>query len=102
MALLEIENLTVEFPTRRQTFTAVKDAHLTVEPGQIHGLVGESGAGKSTIGAAVMGLLDPPGRISGGLIRFRGDEISGLDRQAMAKLRGRKISMIFQDPLTIR
>jgi len=100
MALLEIENLTVEFPTRRQTFTAVKDAHLTVEPGQIHGLVGESGAGKSTIGAAVMGLLDPPGRISGGLIRFRGDEISGLDRQAMAKLRGRKISMIFQDPLT--
>ncbi len=100
MALLEIENLTVEFPTRRQTFVAVKEAHLTVEPGQIHGLVGESGAGKSTIGAAVMGLLDPPGRISGGLIRFRGEEISGLDRAAMAKLRGKKISMIFQDPLT--
>jgi peptide/nickel transport system ATP-binding protein len=100
MALLEIENLTVQFPTRRQTFTAVKDAHLTVEPGQIHGLVGESGAGKSTIGAAVMGLLDPPGRITGGVIRFRGDEISGLDAAAMAKLRGRKISMIFQDPLT--
>jgi peptide/nickel transport system ATP-binding protein len=100
MALLEIENLTVQFPTRRQTFTAVKDAHLTVEPGQIHGLVGESGAGKSTIGAAVMGLLDPPGHITGGVIRFRGDEISGLDAQAMAQLRGKKISMIFQDPLT--
>jgi peptide/nickel transport system ATP-binding protein len=100
MALLEIENLTVQFPTRRQTFTAVKDAHLTVEPGQIHGLVGESGAGKSTIGAAVMGLLDPPGHITGGVIRFRGDEISGLDAEAMAALRGKKISMIFQDPLT--
>ncbi|WP_284265383.1 ABC transporter ATP-binding protein [Roseicyclus amphidinii] len=100
MALLEIENLTVQFPTRRQTFTAVKDAHLTVEPGQIHGLVGESGAGKSTIGAAVMGLLDPPGRITGGVIRFRGEEISGLDAAAMAALRGKKISMIFQDPLT--
>jgi peptide/nickel transport system ATP-binding protein len=100
MALLEIENLTVQFPTRRQTFTAVKDAHLTVEPGQIHGLVGESGAGKSTIGAAVMGLLDPPGHITGGVIRFRGEEISGLDAAAMAALRGKKISMIFQDPLT--
>jgi len=100
MALLEIENLTVQFPTRRQTFTAVRDAHLTVEPGQIHGLVGESGAGKSTIGAAVMGLLDPPGRITDGVIRFRGEEISGLDAEAMAGLRGKKISMIFQDPLT--
>lgn len=100
MALLEIENLSVEFPTRRQTFVAVDSATLTVEPGQIHGLVGESGAGKSTIGAAVMGLLDPPGHITGGVIRFRGEEISGLDAEAMAKLRGRKISMIFQDPLT--
>lgn len=100
MSLLEIDNLSVEFPTRRKTFTAVKDAHLTVEAGQIHGLVGESGAGKSTIGAAVMGLLDPPGRITGGVIRFRGEEISGLDAAAMADLRGKKISMIFQDPLT--
>ena len=100
MALLEIENLTVEFPTRRQLFTAVDRANLTVEPGQIHGLVGESGAGKSTIGAAVMGLLDPPGRIASGLIRFKGEEISGLDAEAMRGLRGKKISMIFQDPLT--
>ena len=98
--MLEIQSLTVEFPTRRKLFTAVKSANLTVEPGQIHGLVGESGAGKSTIGAAIMGLLDPPGRIAGGIIRFRGEEISGLDRAAMAQLRGRKISMIFQDPLT--
>jgi peptide/nickel transport system ATP-binding protein len=100
MALLEIEKLSVEFPTRRQTFVAVDRVDLTVEPGQIHGLVGESGAGKSTIGAAVMGLLDPPGRITSGVIRFRGDEISGLDADAMQALRGRKISMIFQDPLT--
>jgi len=100
MALLEIENLTVEFPTRRKTFVAVKNAHLTVEPGQIHGLVGESGAGKSTIGAAVMGLLDRPGHITSGVIRFKGDEISGLDAEAMQSLRGKKISMIFQDPLT--
>jgi peptide/nickel transport system ATP-binding protein len=71
-----------------------------VEPGQIHGLVGESGAGKSTIGAAVMGLLERPGRIANGIIRFRGEEISGLDAAAMEKLRGKKISMIFQDPLT--
>jgi len=100
MALLEIENLTVEFPTRHQTFVAVDRANLTVEPGQIHGLVGESGAGKSTIGAAVMGLLERPGRIASGIIRFRGEEISGLDAAAMEKLRGKKISMIFQDPLT--
>ncbi|MBO6603124.1 ABC transporter ATP-binding protein [Boseongicola sp. H5] len=100
MALLEISNLTVEFPTRRKTFVAVNKADLTVEPGQIHGLVGESGAGKSTIGAAVMGLLDPPGHITSGTIRFRGEEISGLDAAAMQALRGRKISMIFQDPLT--
>ncbi|MEM8788987.1 MAG: ABC transporter ATP-binding protein [Pseudomonadota bacterium] len=100
MALLEIEDLTVEFPTRRRTFVAVNRAHLTVEPGQIHGLVGESGAGKSTIGAAVMGLIDRPGRISSGTIRFRGEEISGLDAAAMRALRGKKISMIFQDPLT--
>ncbi|MBC6436730.1 MAG: ABC transporter ATP-binding protein [Rhodobacteraceae bacterium] len=79
---------------------AVKGAHLAVQAGQIHGLVGESGAGKSTVGAAVMGLLDRPGHITGGTIRFRGKDISGLDTKAMGALRGRKISMIFQDPLT--
>jgi peptide/nickel transport system ATP-binding protein len=100
MSLLEITNLTVEFPTRRQVFKAVDGVHLTVEPGQIHGLVGESGAGKSTVGAAVMGLLDPPGRIAGGEIEFKGEVISGLNAEAMRGLRGQKISMIFQDPLT--
>lgn len=100
MSLLEIKDLTVEFPTRRQLFTAVDAADLTVEPGEIHGLVGESGAGKSTIGAAVLGLLERPGRLAGGEISLKGDAISGLDKEAMRELRGKKISMIFQDPLT--
>ncbi len=98
--LLEISDLTVAFPMRRETFVAVDKANLTVEPGEIHGLVGESGAGKSTIGAAVMGLLERPGEITGGTISLKGRAISGLDRAAMRSLRGREISMIFQDPLT--
>ncbi|MBO9411878.1 MULTISPECIES: ABC transporter ATP-binding protein [unclassified Ruegeria] len=100
MSLLTINDLTVEFPTRRQLFTAVDHVDLSVEPGEIHGLVGESGAGKSTIGAAIMGLLDRPGRIASGTIKLRGDQISGIDADAMRGLRGKKISMIFQDPLT--
>ena len=100
MSLLEIRDLTVEFPTRRRVFRAVDNANLTVAPGEIHGLVGESGAGKSTIGAAVLGLLERPGRITHGTINFHGDEISGLNDVAMRRLRGKRISMIFQDPLT--
>ncbi|MDE0212418.1 MAG: ATP-binding cassette domain-containing protein, partial [Boseongicola sp.] len=99
-AILEIADLTVEFPMRKEVFVAVDGASLTVEPGEIHGLVGESGAGKSTIGAAVMALLERPGRIAGGTIRFKNEIISGRDRAAMRNLRGSKISMIFQDPLT--
>lgn len=98
--LLEISDLAVHFPTRHRVFVAVDDAQLVVKPGEIHGLVGESGAGKSTIGAAVMGLLDPPGFIAGGTIRFKGETISGRDAEGMRALRGAKISMIFQDPLT--
>ncbi|MEO0386746.1 MAG: ABC transporter ATP-binding protein [Pseudomonadota bacterium] len=100
MTLLDIRNLTVEFPTRHRVFKAVDGADLSVRPGEIHGLVGESGAGKSTIGAAVMGLLDHPGFIAAGEIDFRDTTISGLDAEAMQALRGKKISMIFQDPLT--
>ncbi len=100
MGLLDITDLTVEFPTRRRLFVAVDGVSLDVQPGEIHGLVGESGAGKSTVGAAVMGLLDPPGRIASGNITFKNQQVSGLDDEAMRALRGRKISMIFQDPLT--
>lgn len=100
MSLLEIDDLSVAFPSRRGVFTAVKDAVLTVEPGEIHGLVGESGAGKSTIGAAIMGLLDGSGHIAGGTILLRGEAISGRDKAGMQALRGKTISMIFQDPLT--
>ncbi len=100
MALLEISDLDVIFPTRHGDFRAVDAADLSVEPGEIHGLVGESGAGKSTIGAAIMGLLDPPGYIAGGVVNFRNEAISGRDRKGMQALRGAKISMIFQDPLT--
>ncbi|MEO1493406.1 MAG: ABC transporter ATP-binding protein [Pseudomonadota bacterium] len=98
--LLQIDGLTVAFPTRHKVFLAVDKAELAVAPGEIHGLVGESGAGKSTIGAAVMGLLEPPGHITGGTIRFRGETISGRDEGGMRALRGARISMIFQDPLT--
>jgi len=98
--LLDIEGLSVHFPTRRKLFVAVNKANLTVEPGEIHGLVGESGAGKSTIGAAVMGLLERPGHIAEGTVSFKGEHINGRDADGMRALRGAKISMIFQDPLT--
>ena len=95
MTLLTIENLTVEYPGRKSTFTATRDVSLTVERGEIVGLVGESGAGKSTIGTAVIGLLDRPGRVAKGRIELDGEDIASID-----DLRGGRISMIFQDPLT--
>ena len=100
MSLLSISDLSVEFPTRRKLFTAVDQVTLTVDPGEICGLVGESGAGKSTIGSAIMGLLEHPGQIAQGTIKLGKQAISGIDAEAMRGLRGRRISMIFQDPLT--
>ncbi|MEM7377915.1 MAG: ABC transporter ATP-binding protein, partial [Pseudomonadota bacterium] len=73
---------------------------LTLHAGEIHGLVGESGAGKSTVGAAIMGLLPPAGRISAGTVALRGERIDGVDEAGMRALRGKTLSMIFQDPLT--
>lgn len=98
--LLQIRNLTVEFPMRRLNFVAVRDFDLELKPGEIHGLVGESGAGKSTVGNAIMGLLEPPGRIAAGDIFLHGEAVHATDTSAMRALRGRRISMIFQDPLT--
>ncbi len=98
--LLEVRHLRVEFATRRGRLVALDDVSFEIAPGEILGIVGESGAGKSLTGAAIIGLLDPPGRISGGEIRFEGERIDNLPYAAMRRIRGRKIGAIFQDPLT--
>ncbi|MCB1493479.1 MAG: ABC transporter ATP-binding protein, partial [Rhodobiaceae bacterium] len=98
--VLDVRNLRVEFPTRRGILTAVDDVSLNIRKGEILGVVGESGAGKSMTGMAILGLLEPPGRIAAGEIRLSGDRIDGLDDKQMQKVRGRRIGAIFQDPLT--
>ena len=98
--LLEVKNLRVEFPTRRATLVALDDISFDIAPGEILGVVGESGAGKSLTGSAIIGLLDPPGRVASGEIRFDGRRIDNLPYEEMRKVRGRHIGAIFQDPLT--
>ena len=100
MALLTVENLTVTFPSRHGATNAIENVSIHVEPGEILGMVGESGAGKSMTGAAIIGLLEPPGHISGGEIRLEGARIDNLPPAAMRRIRGRRIGAIFQDPLT--
>ena len=99
-ALLEVKHLRVEFPTRHGSLVALDDISFEIAPGEILGVVGESGAGKSLTGAAIIGLLDPPGRVAGGEIRFVGRRIDNLPYEDMRKVRGRSIGAIFQDPLT--
>ena len=98
--LLEIDGLNIAFPTRRGTVHAAKSVSLTVKAGEVLGLVGESGAGKSTIGNAIINLLEAPGRITAGSIRFMGEELRDLDVDQMRSVRGKRIGMIFQDPQT--
>ncbi len=98
--LLQIKNLRIEFPTRRGTLVAVDDISFDIAPGEVLGVVGESGAGKSLTGAAVIGLLEPPGRIARGEILLNGRRIDNLPFEALRKIRGREIGAIFQDPLT--
>jgi peptide/nickel transport system ATP-binding protein len=98
--LLDVRHLRVEFPTRRGTLVALDDVSFDIAPGEILGVVGESGAGKSLTGSAIIGLLDPPGRIASGEIRFDGRRIDALPYEEMRKVRGRSIGAIFQDPLT--
>jgi peptide/nickel transport system ATP-binding protein len=97
---LEVKGLSVEFPTRKGVLTALSDVSLTVERGEILGVVGESGAGKSMTGMAVLGLLEPPGRIASGEIRIGGRRTDSLNDREMEAVRGRMVGAIFQDPLT--
>ena len=98
--LLEVRNLRVEFPTRRGVLTAVDDISLHIDAGEVLGVVGESGAGKSMTGAAIIGLLEPPGRIASGAILLEGRRIDNLPYEQMRRIRGLEIGAIFQDPLT--
>src|SRR6186713_910295 len=98
--LLEVKNLRVEFPTRRGTLLAVDDVSFEIAPGEVLGVVGESGAGKSLTGNAIIGLLEPPGRIAAGEVRLEGRRIDYLPHEALRRIRGRRIGVIFQDPLT--
>ena len=100
MPLLEVNDLCVDIPTRHGVLHALKHVSLHIEAGEVLGVVGESGAGKSLTGAAILDLLEPPGRVSAGEIRLGSDRISGLSAQAMRLVRGRRIGAIFQDPLT--
>ena len=98
--MLSIRDLRVEFALRRGVLTAIDGVSFDIGRGEVLGVVGESGAGKSVTGAAIIGLVDPPGRIVGGEIRLGGERIDGLSEEAMRAVRGCRIGMIFQDPLT--
>jgi len=98
--ILELQNLSVEFPTRHGTLKALDHVSFSIAPGEVVGVVGESGAGKSLTGAAIIGLLEPPGRVSGGQILLAGRRIDQLNNDQMRFIRGREIGAVFQDPLT--
>jgi peptide/nickel transport system ATP-binding protein len=98
--LLEVRNLSVEIPAAGRVFKPVDRVTFSVAPGEILGLVGESGAGKSVTGSAIIGLLQPPGRIGGGEVILSGDRIDNLPPARMRRIRGKRIGLIAQDPLT--
>ena len=96
---LEVRNLRTHFFTRAGVVKAVDDVSFTVERGKVLGLVGESGSGKSVTGFSIIGLVDPPGRITGGQILFQGRDLAKISEEEMRGLRGNRIAMIFQDPM---
>jgi peptide/nickel transport system ATP-binding protein len=100
MALLDVRDLIVEFPTRLGVLRALDRISFSIDSGEILGIVGESGAGKSLTGAAIVGLLEQPGRVAGGEITLNGQRIDTLPPESLRKIRGRRIGTIFQDPLT--
>jgi oligopeptide/dipeptide ABC transporter ATP-binding protein len=99
-SILEIKNLDVHFPIHIGTVRAVEDVTLDLKKGEVMGLVGESGCGKSTLGFSILRLLRPPALVAGGEILYHGDDILKMNDRELLDLRGRRISMIFQDPLT--
>lgn len=98
--LLDIQALEVEFPISIGTVMAVQGVNLTLKRGEVMGLVGESGCGKSTLGFSILRLLRPPGRIAAGKILYHGRDIAAMGKKELLSVRGTKIAMIFQDPLT--
>ncbi|MEO1224430.1 MAG: ABC transporter ATP-binding protein, partial [Pseudomonadota bacterium] len=97
--ILKVSNLRTYFHTKAGVVKSVDDVSFEVAPGEILGVVGESGSGKSVTGFSIMGLVDPPGRVDGGSIVFDGRDLVGLDDGQMRRLRGKRIAMIFQDPM---
>ena len=98
--VLSVRDLSVEFDTHRGTVRVLEGVSFDIAPGEILGVVGESGAGKSMTGAAVIGLIDPPGRIASGSVELHGERIDTLRGEDMRRIRGRHIGSVFQDPLT--
>src|SRR5436309_5835970 len=98
--VLSVRNLKVEFVTRHSVLHAIDGVSFDIARGEVLGVVGESGAGKSVTGAAIIGLIDPPGRIAGGEIHLSGMRIDNLSPEEMRRIRGKRIGMVFQDPLT--
>ncbi|MDC1065046.1 ABC transporter ATP-binding protein [Candidatus Pseudothioglobus singularis] len=99
MSLLKVKNLSISYPTRKETIVASKDVEFTLERGEILGIVGESGSGKSTIANAIINLIDPPGEITSGSIKIDNDELRD-NEELIQEIRGKKIGFVFQDPQT--
>src|ERR1044072_233865 len=98
--VLSVRDLKVEFTTRRGTLTATYGVSFAIAPGEVLGVGGESGAGKSIAGTAVIGLIDPPGRIAGGQVLLKGQRIDNLPAEAMRQIRGKRMGMAVQAPVT--
>src|SRR5438874_6181984 len=98
--LLEVDGLKTYFPTRSGLVRAVDDVSFSIAEGELLGLVGESGCGKSITALSIMRLISPPGKITGGSIKFKGEELTTASDERLRELRGNDIAMIFQDPMT--
>ena len=99
MSFLKIHNLSVDYKMRKETVYAAKEVNIEVNKGEILGLVGESGSGKSTVGNAIIDLIDEPGKITNGSIMLGGIDLQ-TDTNNTVNYRGKKIGLIFQDPQT--